>query len=146
MQKASNLAATIAAPNNSQTPYTDTPMMPKKWIAALFLKLQSIYGHRWTVSFQGIEEMAMREWAIGLADMTPEAIRRGIDNLNGEWPPTLPEFKKLCTGRAINEFGLDYVPQCYRETRHERLLDQPRDEEAAKRHLAEMRAAIGGAR
>ena len=43
------------------------------------------------------------------------------------------------------EFGLDYVPEYHRETRHTRLLDQPRDEVAAKEHLAKMRAALRGA-
>jgi hypothetical protein len=104
--------------------------------------MQSIYGHRWTVSFDGIEEMAMREWAIGLADMTPEQIRHGIDSMNGDWPPTLPEFKRLCTGRAINEYGLDYVPAYYRETRHERLLDAPRNEALAAEYLGKLREVL----
>ena len=85
----------------------------------------------------------MREWSRALADMTPEQIRRGLDNLRSDWPPTLPEFRALCLGRGRNEYGLDYVPQYYRETRHDHLLDAPRDEEAAARHLAAMRAALG---
>jgi hypothetical protein len=105
--------------------------------------MQAVYGHRWTVSFHGIEETAMREWAMALADMTPEQIRRGLDSLNSDWPPTLPEFKRLCMGRGVNEFGLDYVPQVYRETRFERRLDAPRNDDAAREHLAAMRAALG---
>lgn len=104
-----------------------------------------MYGARWTASIDGIEADAVREWSRALGDMTPEQIRRGLDNLNSDWPPTLPEFKRLCEGRGKNGFGLDYIPQHYRETRHERLLDQPRDEEAAKEHLAKIRATLRGA-
>jgi hypothetical protein len=104
-----------------------------------------VYGARWTASIDGIEADAVREWSRALGDMTPEQIRRGLDSLASDWPPTLPEFKRLCEGRGKNEFGLDYVPAYYRETRHNRLLDQPRDEEAAKEHLAKMRAALRGA-
>ena len=85
----------------------------------------------------------MREWSRALADMQPEQIRRGLDGLKGEWPPTLPEFKALCMGRGKNEYGLDYIPQYYREHRHDRLLDAPRDEAAAAEHLAKMREALG---
>jgi hypothetical protein len=106
--------------------------------------MQAIYGSRWTASIEGIEQEAVREWSRALGDMTPEQIRRGIDALTSEWPPTLPEFKALCLNRGKNGFGLDYVPECYREVRHERLLDKPRDEGLAKKHLADMRAALGG--
>ena len=81
-----------------------------------------------------------------MGDMTPDQIRRGLDSLNADWPPTLPEFKALCTGKGKNGFGLDYVPECYREVRHERLLDKPRDESLAKKHLADIRATLGGGR
>jgi hypothetical protein len=112
-------------------------------VAAIFRRLQAIYGARWTASIDGIEADAVREWSRALADMTPEQIRRGLDNLRSDWPPTLPEFKALCLGRGRNEFGLDYVPAYYRETRHERLLDAPRDEAAAAEHLAKLRAIVG---
>lgn len=36
-------------------------------------------------------------WANGLADMTHSELKRGKDALaTREWPPTLPEFRKLC--------------------------------------------------
>ena len=104
-----------------------------------------MYGARWTASIDGIEADAVREWSRALGHMTPEQIRRGLDSLSSGWPPTLPEFKALCLGRGKNEFGLDYVPAYHRETRHTRLLDQPRDEVAAEEHLAKMRAALRGA-
>ena len=151
MQKASELAATAVEQGKSQTDSTASSATdsrksaPSAWVAAIFRRLQAVHGARWTASIDGIEADAVREWSRALGDMTPEQIRRGLDNLNSDWPPTLPEFKRLCEGRGKNEYGLDYIPQYYRETRHERLLDQPRDEEAAKEHLAKMRAALRGA-
>jgi len=87
-----------------------------------------------------------RTWSDAIARMSDEQIIAALRNLaeqNRAHPPTLPEFVSAGTHRQKNEFGLDYVPQYYRETRHDRLLDAPRDEEAAARHLTEMRTALG---
>jgi hypothetical protein len=40
----------------------------------------------------------MDEWAHGLAGMTGEQIRRGLDSWQEPWPPSLPEFKRACIG------------------------------------------------
>jgi len=93
-------------------------------------------------------DMPNRTWTEAIARMSDEQVIKSLRNLaeqNRAHPPTLPEFVAAGTHRAKNEYGLDYVPQCYREHRHERLLDAPRDEEAAARHIAAMRAALGGA-
>jgi len=65
---------------------------------------------------EGIEKLAVREWSQGLAGMTASDIQRGLMGWQGEWPPTLPEFAAACRGKKIgkNDFGLDYVPECYR--------------------------------
>jgi hypothetical protein len=106
------------------------------------------YGRLWTANIEGIEEQVVDEWTHALGDLSAEQIRYGLSRLESahpKYPPTLFEFRNLCRKRGVNEFGLDYVPQCYREVRHERLLDKPRDERLAKEHLASMRAVIGGA-
>jgi hypothetical protein len=102
-------------------------------VAAIFRRLQAIYGSRWTASIDGIEEDAVREWSRALADMTPTHIRRGLDSLRGEWPPTLPEFVALCRPAA----------PYHREYRPERLLDAPRPEAAARQAIREMRESLG---
>jgi len=35
----------------------------------------------------------------------------------------------MCKGKAINEFGLDYIPECYRETKRERLIESDENKE-----------------
>jgi hypothetical protein len=126
-----------------------TKTLPRSWVARLFLKLNLAYGRLWTAHIDGIEEQAVDEWAKALADLSAEQLRHGLSRLetaHPKYPPTLFEFRGLCLKRGVNEHGLTFVPEYYRETRHERLLDAPRDEEAAARHIAAMRAALGGVR
>jgi hypothetical protein len=89
--------------------------LPKAWVSALFKKFQARYGHKWTTAIEGIEEIAVNEWAEGLSGVTGEQIKRGLSEWAEAWPPSMGEFKAACTGKAKNGFGLDYVPECYRE-------------------------------
>jgi hypothetical protein len=86
-------------------------------------------------SIEGIEELATKEWAEGLSGLTGAQIRKGLGNLEGEWPPSLPEFRKACRGNGLNEYGLTYIPEMYRvkETRKERLLSS--DDREARRKV-----------
>jgi hypothetical protein len=55
-----------------------------------------MYGHRWT-SQQG--EEPNDTWIRGTYGLTTDQIARGLSqcvNLAHDWPPTLPEFRKLC--------------------------------------------------
>jgi hypothetical protein len=104
------------------------------------------YGRLWTANIEGIEEQVVDEWTRALGDLSADQIRYGLSRLEAahpKYPPTLFEFRNLCRKRGVNEFGLDYVPQVYRETRFERRLDAPRNDDAAREHLAAMRAALG---
>lgn len=83
--------------------------------------------------------------------MTPEQISRGL-TWDGEWPPTLPEFRAMCLGQKAgpNEYGLDYVPEYYRQqpkiTDRSRLLSSDeRDDRRAKMNerMAAMKAELG---
>ena len=102
------------------------------WIAALFKKLQARYGHKWSTAIEGIEQTAVTEWAEGLAGLSGGQIKHGLDNWNADWPPALPEFKNACLNKGVNEFGLDYVPECYRETKRERLIESDENKEKHK--------------
>jgi len=54
---------------------------------------------KWTHGIEGIEEIAVREWAQGLATLTPDHIKRGLAGTIGdEWPPSMGEFRKACLG------------------------------------------------
>ena len=131
----------------SQSETLNKTGLPLSWVSALFKKLQARYGHKWSTCIEGIEEMAVTEWSQGLAGLTGEQIKKGLDNLTDGWPPSLPEFRAACLNKQVNGFGLDYVPECYRqEKRPERILSSDaRDEhrkEVAEKGMAAIRAAM----
>lgn len=51
---------------------------------------------------EGIEEMAVNEWSIGLSGLTGEQIKKGLDTWQESWPPSLPEFREACTGASVD--------------------------------------------
>ena len=65
-------------------------------MSALFKKFQARYGHKWMAAIDGIEELAVGEWARELSGLNGEAIRAGLDTWDGDWPPSAPEFARLC--------------------------------------------------
>lgn len=69
--------------------------------------------------------MAVDEWAQGLGSLTAEQVRRGLDEWEGEWPPSLPEFRSACLGKGRNGWGLDYTPECYRAGTTDRAKTLP---------------------
>jgi len=78
---------------------------------------------------EGIEDTAVTEWSQGLSGLTGEQIKNGLDNFKEDWPPSLPSFRAACEGKGINGFGLDYIPECYRETKRERLIESDENKE-----------------
>ena len=77
-------------------------------IKKLFLVLQARYGHRWTTTYQDAEIMrvAVSEWHRVLKGFRPEDIRRGIESIPDDWPPTLPQFARACLP-SLEELGID---------------------------------------
>lgn len=119
---------------SSQRKQSNENGLSEVWVLALFKKLQAIYLTKWTSALEGIEETAMVEWSQALRGLTGEQIKKGLDSLSEEWPPSAISFRALCEGKAVNGFGLDYVPECYRETKRERLIES--DENKAKHKKA----------
>ena len=121
-------------------------------MAALFAKLQGRYGTKFVAQFEGIERVAMDEWAQGLSGITGEQIATGLRLWQEDWPPSLPEFRNACLGKTNgkNEFGLDYIPEYYREakvTDRARLLSSDERDarrEKNRRHTAAMMAILKG--
>ena len=78
------------------------------------------FGHRWISSY-GTEPS--ETWLAGLVDMTPEELRTGLVacmTWEPEWPPTLPQFRKLC--RPVQQAAHETYqrlpePEGYREAR-----------------------------
>ncbi len=113
-------------------------------IKRLFKRFQQQYLHKWTSAIDGIEQGVADEWLIGLRGYSKDQIKRGLDDWQEEWPPTLPEFKKACEGKLKgNHGGRDFTPQAMRGPEpvpmDKRLeSDQSKEE---KRKLAEKRKA-----
>ena len=59
----------------------------------------SMFGHKWVSSY-GASVDPDKVWAATLNGLTPEQIKDGLKRLSdsgAEWPPSAPEFRKLCT-------------------------------------------------
>lgn len=139
-------------PESNGNEKTLTPKM----IVSLWERMSHIYGHKWTSTYgesavigSELTDTA-KTWASALREITGQQIADGLRaclEREDTWPPTLPEFKQLCDGKVskkVNEFGLDYVPQCYRT--ENRITDKSRllnsDEREVKRDT--YREKIGG--
>jgi hypothetical protein len=75
----------------------------------------------------------MFEWSQALGGLTDEQIKTGLNNLSDEWPPSAISFRALCEGKGTNDFGLDYVPECYRTIKRERLIESDENKEAHRK-------------
>lgn len=67
-------------------------------IERLFARLAAMYGARFADLWRGADiEHVKRVWAEELSDYTRDEIARGVAACRSrDWPPTLPEFLKLC--------------------------------------------------
>jgi hypothetical protein len=72
--------------------------LPAAWIERLFDLMLTTYGKHFVDQWAAAEpEKLKAHWAEKLAGYTAAEIKRGIDALDGlKFPPTLPEFQKLC--------------------------------------------------
>lgn len=79
---------------------TDWPAeaIPVTWIESLFEKMLFTYGAKFSDQWKGIDPQGLkRHWATELGKFTPEELKSGVSKLKGrDWPPTLPEFERLC--------------------------------------------------
>lgn len=60
--------------------------------------MAGLYGHKWASSF-GADVDPDGIWAIALAGLKPNQISHGLASvvrMGNEWPPSAPEFRKLC--------------------------------------------------
>lgn len=77
---------------------TSTESLPESWVERLFERMLLDYGKKFTDQWGGASTDALiAHWGRELAGYSGAEIKRGLDSLGTrEWPPTLPEFKKLC--------------------------------------------------
>ncbi len=75
-----------------------TEAMPQTWIEKLFDKMLLNYGKKFTDQWGGSEPQKLIDhWSNEMAGYTGAEIKRGLKAMDGqEWPPSLPQFKKMC--------------------------------------------------
>lgn len=88
-----------------------TPL-PERWIERLFERMEGYYGARFADQWRGIDPAAMKRcWADELGELTRDEIAAGVAALKTrDWPPTLPEFLKLC--RPPTDARADWAEAC----------------------------------
>ena len=154
---ATNGSSTEMTPQNprktrSQANSSDTDdqvtALPQRAVVALWSRLMHVFGNR----FESMYGPALNDageltpvattWARSLRNCTPEQLATGLSAClqNGrDWPPTLPEFWKLCHP--------DPKPLIHRDipTLAPRLTGPAREaaREAGKRELATIRQRLG---
>ncbi len=81
----------------SHSPLTSNAI-PLSWVDSLFAKFTAMYGNKFIDMWRGIDTDEVKSlWAKELAKLTVEELKAGVHALmNREFPPTLPEFVKLC--------------------------------------------------
>ena len=136
---AQNALATSSTTSHEKT--SKKMAVPITWISALFKKFQGRYGTKWVACIEGIEEEAVKEWAEGLYGLTGLQIKKGLDSLDDDWPPSLPAFKKAC-GKVKKHWG--HNSGAYVETLS---LPKPEiDPEKLEQHREKLRESVEGFR
>lgn len=72
--------------------------VPLPWVKKIFQRMAAMYGAKYVQLWGGVPEEAMAElWSEELAGFTGDEISAGLAACRSrDWPPTLPEFLKMC--------------------------------------------------
>ncbi len=86
--------------------------LPSEWVEKLHSKLHVVYGDAWPRKWEGLDMQSVRDnWGRTLADLTPEAIRHGLENLPESFPPTAGQFRSIAlAGTPRTEGGMKMLP------------------------------------
>ena len=70
----------------------------RQWVSRIFERLRLIYLDKFAKAFDGVPVESVADlWGEALDGYSADEIKRGLDAcLSRDWPPTLPEFLKLC--------------------------------------------------
>lgn len=105
--------------------------LPIEWIEGLFKRMLGIYGNRFTRMWEGLEiEDVKRQWAAELANSRGESLKYALEHLPESMPPTLLEFKRLCSQAPESSANLLPAPKL--------------DREQALKRATELRVNLGG--
>jgi hypothetical protein len=106
----------------------------------------SLFGHRW-VSAYGADVDPDNVWAASLAGIDEQQVRSGMRALvekGYDWPPSAPEFRKLCEGRSE---AWEHRTEAYQPFPPDRSLPDKTAEErrdrVGRQHMAALRASFG---
>jgi hypothetical protein len=93
--------------------------LPTEWIERLFDRLAAYYGSRFADMWRGCDLAEIkRVWAAELGAFSREELARGADACRTrDWPPTLPEFLKLC--RPALDYERAWLEACEQMARRE---------------------------
>lgn len=77
---------------------TSPQPLPRTWIERLFDKMLLSYGKKFTDQWMSADpDKLIAHWAEELATLSREELSRGYAALEArDWPPSLPEFKRMC--------------------------------------------------
>lgn len=84
---------------------SSTEIFSDKVMTKIWVRMLAIYGHKWAshlgsaVDADGRLSEAARTWQQGLVGVSLENLKTAFDALvleTHEWPPSLPEFRRLC--------------------------------------------------
>lgn len=125
-----------------------TRSLPRELVAMVWQLMSSLYGHKWVSSY-GAEVDPDRVWGATLSGLSEPQVRQGMRQCVDqalEWPPSAPEFRRLCTGGAPH-WEHARVAAADREYQGKHLLinhagtESARD--AGRRELNRMRSIMG---
>jgi hypothetical protein len=79
-------------------PLSTSRQVPLSWVESLFARMQSMYGNKFLDMWRGADiDKVKALWSEEMGKLTNAELKRGVDSLmTREWPPTLPEYVKLC--------------------------------------------------
>ena len=115
-------------------------MLHDSWIEKLFQKFEDFYGAKWAAQYGDFPRQRVKQtWAeelAGFADMGGAIAQALSAQKESPFPPTLPEFLKLCRD-AARRMGASGAPALeHRQTIEER----ERAAELSKRAVASVKA------
>jgi len=79
-------------------PLSTSRQVPLSWVESLFARMQAMYGNKFLDMWRDTNiDQVKALWAEEMSKLTDAELKRGFTALMGrEWPPTLPEYVKLC--------------------------------------------------
>ena len=121
-----------------------TRSLPRELVAMVWQLMSSLYGHTWVSSY-GAEVDPDHVWAATLYGLAESQIRYGMRQCVDQaldWPPSAPEFRKLCTDASSVSWEHARIAAADREARHKAITHEP-DRQHGYRELNAMREALG---